>query len=119
MGIDVSAELYVYADALSGEYTLSRYPGRKPRVYNGDTAIRCVEYARRIIEFIRSASKDLARYVKEGDKLLGEYVNKLVQEVPESTIVLFGSRRAVIIYPVVTMILRLYLSMWLMCVVSY
>ena len=58
LGVDVPVELYVYADALSGEYTLSRYPGRKPRVYNGDTASRCVEYARRIVGFIRSISKD-------------------------------------------------------------
>ncbi|MGC9152310.1 MAG: HEPN domain-containing protein [Vulcanisaeta sp.] len=58
LGVDVPVELHVYADALSGEYTLARYPGRKPRVYNGDTATRCVEYARRLIEFVKSASKD-------------------------------------------------------------
>jgi HEPN domain-containing protein len=59
LGFDFPIELYVYADALSGEYTLSRYPGRKPRVYNDETARRCVEYARRIIEWVRSVAKDL------------------------------------------------------------
>nr|WP_202905235.1 HEPN domain-containing protein [Vulcanisaeta thermophila] len=44
-------ELFAYADALTGEYTLSRCPGRKPRVYNEDTAERCVNYARRLVEF--------------------------------------------------------------------
>ena len=58
LSIDVPTELYVYADALSGEYVLSRYPDMKSRVYNKDTAIRCVEYARRIVGFIRSISKD-------------------------------------------------------------
>ncbi len=58
LGVDVPMELYLYADALSGEYTLARYPGRKPRVYNEDTAVRCVEYARRLIEFVKSVSKD-------------------------------------------------------------
>jgi len=36
--------------------------------------------------------RTLARYVKDGDNLLREYVNRLVREIPESTIVLFGSR---------------------------
>lgn len=36
--------------------------------------------------------RTLARYVKDGDNLLREYVNRLVKEIPESTIVLFGSR---------------------------
>ncbi|MGC8543794.1 MAG: nucleotidyltransferase domain-containing protein [Vulcanisaeta sp.] len=36
--------------------------------------------------------RTLARYVEDGDKALREYVNRLVREVPESTIVLFGSR---------------------------
>ncbi|MFP3237799.1 MAG: HEPN domain-containing protein [Caldivirga sp.] len=58
LGIEVPTELYVYADALSGEYSLSRYPGRKPKVYNEDTSVRCVDYARRLIGFIKSISKD-------------------------------------------------------------
>ncbi|MGC8607572.1 MAG: HEPN domain-containing protein [Vulcanisaeta sp.] len=58
LGVDVPMELYLYADALSGEYTLAKYPGRELRVYNEDTAVRCVEYARRLIEFVKSVSKD-------------------------------------------------------------
>jgi len=59
LGFDFPIELYVYADALSGEYILSRYPGRKPRVYNDETARRW--YARRIIEWVRSVAKDPER----------------------------------------------------------
>ncbi|WP_237699734.1 nucleotidyltransferase domain-containing protein [Vulcanisaeta moutnovskia] len=39
-------------------------------------------------QFLRT----LAKYVEDGDKALKEYVNRLIQELPESTIVLFGSR---------------------------
>lgn len=58
LGINVPTDLYVYADALTGEYTLSRYPSRKPRVYNSEAAKRCVEYARRIVEWVKSVAKD-------------------------------------------------------------
>ncbi|WP_054842658.1 hypothetical protein [Vulcanisaeta distributa] len=63
--------------------------------------------------------RTLARYVEEGDKLLKEYVNRLVQEIPESTIVLFGSRARGDYLPIVTMILRLYLGMLMTYIVSY
>ncbi|GAB6945429.1 nucleotidyltransferase domain-containing protein [Vulcanisaeta sp. JCM 14467] len=39
-------------------------------------------------QFLRT----LSSYLSKGDELLREYVSRLVREVPESTIVLFGSR---------------------------
>lgn len=46
-------DLYVYADALTPHYTMSRYPGRKPVIYNKGLAERCIKYARRIIEWVK------------------------------------------------------------------
>lgn len=58
LGFNPPTELYVYADALTGEYTMARYPGTKPRAYNRDAASRCVEYAERIARWVREAAKD-------------------------------------------------------------
>jgi len=74
---------------LSGEYTLSRYPGRKPRVYNDETARRCVEYARGSSSELDRLLKILSEGISKGDELLRGFVSS---EYPSSTIVLFGSR---------------------------
>ena len=61
LGIAVPGDLYVYADALTGEYTLARYPARKPRTYNKGSAERCVSYARRIVEWVKSVAQGISR----------------------------------------------------------
>ncbi|AEM39110.1 HEPN domain protein [Pyrolobus fumarii 1A] len=57
-GLEVPEELIVYADALTPHYTMARYPGRKPVVYDEDAGRRCVEYARRLWEWAESVAKD-------------------------------------------------------------
>lgn len=58
IGYHVPEELYVYADALTPHYTMARYPGRKPIRYNKDLGRRCLEYAEKIITWIKEkASK--------------------------------------------------------------
>ena len=51
--ITVPQELYIFADALTPHYTMARYPGRKPVKYNRGLGIRCLEYARRIINWVK------------------------------------------------------------------
>ncbi len=60
IGLDVPEDLYVYADALTPHYTLSRYPGRKPIKYNKKLGERCLFYAGKIIEWAEEkASEEL------------------------------------------------------------
>ncbi len=58
LGVRVPGELYPLADALTPHYTMARYPGRKPIVYDEDTGRRCVEYAERIWRWALEAAKD-------------------------------------------------------------
>ena len=51
-GVKVPKKLYVYADALTPHYTLSRYPGRKHLKYNKELAKRCLKYAKEIIKWV-------------------------------------------------------------------
>ena len=53
IGLNPPEELYVLGDALTPHYTLARYPGRKPIKYSKETAKRCLEYARRIIKWVK------------------------------------------------------------------
>ena len=46
-------DLYLYADALTPHYTMSRYPGRKPVTYNRGLAERCIKYAKEIIKWVK------------------------------------------------------------------
>ena len=57
-GLNIPEELLAYADALTPHYTMARYPGRKPFVYDEDAGRRCVEYARRIWEWATALAKD-------------------------------------------------------------
>jgi len=58
LGLNPPESLYVYADALTPHYTMSRYPGRKPLTYDKGLAERCVKYAKRIVEWVKAeASK--------------------------------------------------------------
>ena len=58
LDLEPPQDLYLYADALTPHYTMSRYPGRKPLTYNKGLAERCIGYARRIIEWVKEqASK--------------------------------------------------------------
>lgn len=54
LDITVPSEIYVYADSLTSHYTLSRYPGRKPFTYSKALAERCINYARRIINWVKT-----------------------------------------------------------------
>lgn len=51
-GIKIPKELYVIADALTPHYTMARYPGKKPVVYDEDIASRCVEYMEIVIRWV-------------------------------------------------------------------
>jgi len=53
LGIEPPEELYLYADALTPHYTMSRYPGRKPVTYNKGLAERCIKYAKKIVEWVK------------------------------------------------------------------
>ena len=54
LGVEVPAELYTIADALTPHYTMARYPGRKPVEYDKGLGERCVRYAERIAEWVES-----------------------------------------------------------------
>ena len=51
-GVEVPGELRLYGDALSPHYTLARYPGRKPIVYDRGRGERCLEQARVIVGWV-------------------------------------------------------------------
>ncbi|MCD6458227.1 MAG: HEPN domain-containing protein [Thermoproteales archaeon] len=53
LGLGPSENLYLYADALTPHYTMSRYPGRKPVTYNRSLAERCIKYAKEIIKWVK------------------------------------------------------------------
>ncbi len=53
LGFVLEEKLYSFADALTPHYTMSRYPGRKPIVYNRKLAERCIKYAEEIIRWIK------------------------------------------------------------------
>ena len=57
-GINIPRELYVYADALTPHYTMARYPGRKPVVYDELAGRRCIEYAERIWSWAETLVRD-------------------------------------------------------------
>jgi len=57
-GVGVPGELYVYADALTPHYTMARYPGRKPVVYDESAGRRCVEYAERVWSWVEALVRD-------------------------------------------------------------
>ena len=56
--VEVPRELYVYADALTPHYTMARYPGRKPVTYNRGLGERCLEYAGKIIEWVKKKASE-------------------------------------------------------------
>ena len=56
LGLRVPEELRVYGDALTPHYTMARYPGRKPLVYNDARAERCIRQARAIIEWVEAVA---------------------------------------------------------------
>jgi len=63
VGFQPPESLYLYADALTPHYTMSRYPGKKPVTYNKGLAERCIKYAKEIVEWVKGeASK-----VEEGE----------------------------------------------------
>lgn len=51
-GLKIPRELYAAADSLTPHYTMARYPGRKPIVYDERTARRCIEYMEEIIRWV-------------------------------------------------------------------
>lgn len=51
-GLKVPRELYAAADSLTPHYTMARYPGRKPIVYDERMAKRCIEYMEEIIRWV-------------------------------------------------------------------
>ncbi len=53
-GVEAPRNLLDYADALTPHYTMARYPGRKPVVYDAGRAERCIAQARAIVEWVRS-----------------------------------------------------------------
>ena len=55
-GVMVPQELRVYGDALSPHYTMARYPGRKPIVYDRGRGERCIMQAKRIIEWVEETA---------------------------------------------------------------
>ncbi|MEM0053769.1 MAG: HEPN domain-containing protein [Nitrososphaeria archaeon] len=57
IGVNVPSEMYVYADSLTAHYTISRCPGKKFINYNYGLAKRCIEYARKIIEWVKESVK--------------------------------------------------------------
>ncbi len=57
-GLSVPGELLAYADALTPHYTLARYPGRKPIVYDEDAGRRCIAYAEKIWRWAEGLAKD-------------------------------------------------------------
>ncbi len=90
-GLEVPEELIVYADALTPHYTMARYPGRKPVVYDEDAGRRCVEYARRLWEWAENWPKIL-KSMRPSDEDLMLFVERVRERYPHSTILLFGSR---------------------------
>jgi len=61
LGLEPPEELYAYADALTPHYTMSRYPGRKPVVYNRGLAERCLRYAREIARWVEEKAAEVQR----------------------------------------------------------
>ncbi|MET1160364.1 MAG: HEPN domain-containing protein [Thermoprotei archaeon] len=57
-GLKIPEQLYVYADALTPHYTLARYPGSKPIVYDEAIAKRCIDYMEKIIEWIMGEAEN-------------------------------------------------------------
>ena len=57
LGLEPPRELYAYADALTPHYTMARYPGRKPFRYDRFAGERCLEYARRIVQWVEEAAE--------------------------------------------------------------
>ena len=58
LGLEVPQGLYAVADALTPHYTMARYPGRKPVVYDRSMGERCVRYMEEIIAWVeRVASR--------------------------------------------------------------
>ncbi len=53
-GLNPPENLEVYADALTPYYTLARYPGKPLVKYRREVASRCIDYARRIISWVKS-----------------------------------------------------------------
>jgi len=51
-GLEAAGDLYVYVDALTPHYTMARYLGRKPIVYDESTGRRCIEYAERVWSWV-------------------------------------------------------------------
>ncbi len=54
--VEAPRNLLDYADALTPHYTMARYPGRKPVVYDAKRAERCLAQAKAIIEWVRSVA---------------------------------------------------------------
>lgn len=52
LGLRPPRGLYAAADALTPHYTMARYPGRKPVVYDRRTAERCIGYMEAIVEWV-------------------------------------------------------------------
>ncbi len=58
IGIKVPESLYPIADSLTPHYTMARYPGRKPIVYDRATGERCINYMERIIGWIANVIEE-------------------------------------------------------------
>ncbi len=57
LGLKVPEEMYTLAESLERHYTRARYPGVGLTVYNDRVAKRCLNYAERIISFVKEVLK--------------------------------------------------------------
>ena len=54
IGVEVDEEVMIACEVLTPHYTLSRYPGRRAISYTKQRAERCLAYAKKIVEWVRS-----------------------------------------------------------------
>ncbi len=52
VGLEAPESVYAAADALTPHYTMARYPGRKPVVYDKRLAERCIRYMEEIVGWV-------------------------------------------------------------------
>jgi HEPN domain-containing protein len=56
VGIEVSSEVSLACELLTPHYTLARYPGKRVYSYTSERGRLCVEYAEKVVEWVRKTA---------------------------------------------------------------
>lgn len=96
LGVGVSETLRLYDNALAQHYTLARYPGKKPVVYNKARAQRRIEQAKNIVSGLKRLLTHrldvYARRLRSWEKAFNDFVESLCRSSHVVEAYLAGSR---------------------------